>query len=397
MGSIMQSVGVSLLSMIKSDSKVSIGGETVCSQESVTEFWLSPTGRPDDVVINGQDVGSGLSVSIGIFLIISAGKGRGDGFSAMIAIGRSYGAASASVFLRGGEDGQLHARGRGGGRGAAIAIPADCEAGADVGGETVRPAEPERAVDRVRAHAVAPGAGNSAGSERGAQFAGVSAAWRGGEPFGGVHPHHHAVLPGAPAEWLRPAVSGCGAAAHRGNHAEAGGVAAGREAGLGRGGAAGEQCGDAVRRVVPGADLGGRGKRAPAGGAAPCEALGPARREDVVAERRALFPRRRLAHLQSRADAVPPHVRDGPVFEHISHGGGRAGDHAGAQDGGEYGGGVPVAAAGAGNVPAGGIHPGAAARSRGRANCVREMAAGAVRRAAVSASGASLNQKGGRR
>src|ERR1019366_5568937 len=33
---------------------------------AVTEFWLSPTGRPDDVVINGQDVCSGLSVFIGI-------------------------------------------------------------------------------------------------------------------------------------------------------------------------------------------------------------------------------------------------------------------------------------------------------------------------------------------
>src|ERR1017187_6509719 len=297
----------------------------------------------------------------------------------MIAIGRSYGVASASVFLRSGPDGELHARG-GGRRGAAFAIPTDCEAGTDAGGEAVRPAEPERAVDRVRAHAVAPGAGDSAGGERGAQHPGVSAAGRGGEPLRGVHSHHHAVLPGAPAERLRRAVSGCGTAVDGGDHAKAGGVAAGREAGPGGGGASREQSGDAVRGVVPGTYLGCGGKGAPAGGEYACEALRTARREDVVAEGRALLPRRRFAHLQPGADAVPSHVRDGPVFEHLSDGGDRAGDHAGAQDGGEHGGGMPAAAAGAGNVPAGGIHPGAAACPRRRANRVREVVAGAVLR-----------------
>jgi hypothetical protein len=51
---------------------------------------------------------------------------------------------------------------------------------------------------------------------------------------------------------------------------------------------------------------------------------------------------------------------------------------------------MPAAAAGAGNAPAGGIHPGAAACSRGRANRVCEVAAGTVRPAAFSAFGASL-------
>src|SRR5260370_41557680 len=97
----------------------------------------------------------------------------------MIAIGKTYGVPSASIFLRGGPDRELHAGGGGGGRGAAFAVPADCEAGADHRVETVRPAGPERAVDGVWPDATAAGPGNSGAGEGGGQAAGGSRSRRG--------------------------------------------------------------------------------------------------------------------------------------------------------------------------------------------------------------------------
>src|SRR5262249_49943624 len=67
--------------------------------------------------------------------------------SAIIAIGITYGDPSTEVFLCGGAHRQLYAGGGGGRRGAALAIAADCEAGADAGSQAVRPAQPRGAVD----------------------------------------------------------------------------------------------------------------------------------------------------------------------------------------------------------------------------------------------------------
>jgi len=85
----------------------------------------------------------------------------------------------------------------------------------------------------------------------------------------------------------------------------------------------------------------------------------PARRKDAAAQRKPLLPRRRPAHLHARAHAVSPHVRNGPVFQHLPHGGLRPGDHARARD-----------------LPPRELYPGAAACHRSGAKRVCEVAAG---------------------
>src|ERR1700683_1920050 len=107
---------------------------------AVIEFWLSPTGRPDEVVMCGQD--GWLDLSDGIWIpsqSLATMSARCHRQSAIIVIGKSYGVPSAPILLRGGADGQLHSSCHRRGRSATFAIPTDCEARADHGVETVRP------------------------------------------------------------------------------------------------------------------------------------------------------------------------------------------------------------------------------------------------------------------